>query len=378
MNKLSLSSARVVRSSLITLLVAALGGCLSQEPPVTATGTPRVVDVATVVTANGPETVVLSGRVQASEHSELSFEVAGEIRSLAVDVGDPVSQGQVLARLDTARYQLAHDQSLASEREAAAALQEARLDYRRQSDLAERGFGSESQLDSARAALESARYRHEAAVASRRIAERDLAQTQLKAPFEGTVSQRLAEPAERVSAGQPVLAVISDRDGYEVETSVPETLISRLSKKPEQRVSIPAVGPGTVPARIHQIGSQPRSANNYPVTLSLTESVPSLRSGMTAQVHLALEPRSGEAIVEGHRVPLTALVFDGQDRAHVLRVGPEQRLQRVEVDVVATSANTAIVTGALSGGEQVVARGPEFVADGDQVTILGEGPERFH
>lgn len=359
-------------------LTLAMAGCLPSEPSSTKPDLPRVVDTEAVVLSSEAEQVILSGQVQASEHTQLSFEVAGEIRTLTVDVGDTVKSGQILASLEKARYQLAHDQALASEREAASALQEARLDHQRQSDLADRGFGSRSQLDSANAALESARYRHQAAVASRRIAARDLSQTQLKAPFEGTVSERMVEPSERVSTGQPVLAVISDREGYEVDTSVPETMVSRLTPGSEQEVMIPALGIGRISARVHQIGSQPRSANNYPVTLTLDDTVPTLRSGMTAQVHLSLGQPDDDKTGRSFRLPLTALVYDSDSRAHVLRVGPDERLQKVAITVVATAGNTAVVTGSLEAGEQVVARGPEFVAEGDRVSVLGSGPERFY
>lgn len=369
---------RCISLALVTTLASGLAGCLSSEKPEVRTSVPRVVDAALVAPANGPEQVTLSGTVQASEHTRLSFEVGGEVRSLTVDVGDTVTAGQVLAVLDKTRFRLGHDQALASEREAAAALKEARLDHQRQAELVDRGFGSPARVDSATAALDSARYRHQSAIASRRIAERDLAQTELKAPFEGTISERLAEPAERVTAGQPVLGVISDREGYEVETSVPETLVGHLSVGSGQQVSMPALGVGRMPAKIHQIGSQPRSANNYPVTLTLEESLPALRSGMTARVHLSLDQRGDDRGPGSFRIPLTALVHDGNQRAHVLRVDSQQQLQRADVKVLSTVGNQAVVVGELSTGDQIVARGPEFVAAGERVSVLGAGPERFH
>lgn len=367
---------------LVGLLVVAasgLAGCRSPEEADASASLPRVVDTAVAVAANGPERITLSGEVQASEHSRLSFEVGGEVRTLAVDVGDPVTSGQTLAILDETRYQLVYDQAMASEKEAAAALREARLDYQRQTDLAERGFGSEARVDGATAALESARHRHEAAVASRRIAGRDLAQTRLKAPFEGTVSERRVEPSERVAAGEPVLTLISDRQGFEVETSVPETLVGRLLSQSEQQAIIPALGPDPVPARIHQIGSQPRSANNYPLTLILTETVPGLRSGMTARVQLALTPAEPVNVDQAAvAIPLTSLVYGAGGEAHVLRVGPRDRLQRVDLALLSTRGQAAIVSGPLAAGDRIVARGPEYVAEGDSVVILGESPERFH
>lgn len=56
------------------------------------------------------------------------------------------------------------------------------------------------------------------------------------------MSRRRAEPAERVVAGQPVLEVISDREGFEVETSVPETLVDALALGSTHRILLPALG----------------------------------------------------------------------------------------------------------------------------------------
>lgn len=365
----------------ISMLVLLLAGCGSSTGADGEAEKPRVVDTATVLPANGSSEITLSGRIKAAEQTQLSFEISGKIERLTVDVGDSFEAGETLAVIDDARYQLEYDRAVASEQEAKSAFEEAKLAYKRLSSLREKGYTSQSQLDSAEASLESSRSRYESAVASRRLAARDLRLTELKAPFTGSVSQRHVEPAERVSPNQAVLDVISDRDGFEVETSVAENLVSHLNAKSLHTITIPALGGEPVPASIKHIGTQPQSSNNYPIILALEEPVVGLRSGMTAQVHLDIAAGDMHTIEAGDsavRVPLTALVYDTREQAHVLRLDEDNRLERIELDVLAVSEHIAAVAGALSPGDRIVARGAEFVSEGQKVAVMGQGPERYN
>ncbi|UYG07382.1 efflux RND transporter periplasmic adaptor subunit [Halomonas sp. M4R1S46] len=339
------------------------------EPP------PTVVDSHVIQAGNGTAITRLSGRVKAAERTSLSFEIPGEIRRLTVDVGERFAAGEVLAALDDERYRLVARQRRAELREAEAVLREKRQDYRRQASLAEKGYVSETRLDAARAAMGTAESRHASAEAARELAERDLTLTALEAPFDGSVSRRHAEPAERVGASQPILEVISDREGFEVETSVPETLVGALEEGSRHEVIVPALGGAASPATLRHLGTQPRSSNDYPVILAVDAPPAGLRSGMTAQVALSLAEPDADATLP---VPLTALVYTGEDRAHVLRITEASRLERVEIEVVAIDDGRALVRGDLAAGERIVARGAEFVGAGQAVSLLGEGPERYN
>ncbi|MBB3060282.1 efflux RND transporter periplasmic adaptor subunit [Microbulbifer rhizosphaerae] len=363
-------------ASIIFLLVAC-----SRSAEETAVAPPlRVVDTALVQNVGAERVVTLSGRVRAAEQSALSFEVNGEIENLSVDVGDPVEVGQVLAQLDDTRYQLAHALTVSNEAEALATFHERKLDYERQRKLIDRGVVSQARLDSAKAAMDTARSRYESARVSRRMAERDLRLTKLKSPFAGSISRRYVEPSERVNSNQVILEVISDRQGFEIETSVPENLIGELDVQVLQSIALPAVGVANIPARVRHIGTQPESSNNYPVVLLVEQSVGGIRSGMTAEVRLTFADRSAANAVRAGQlaVPLTALVYGAGESAHVLRVSKEGQLERIEVRVVSLGEQSATVSGELSAGDRVVARGVEFVSAGDLVAVLGQGPERFN
>lgn len=373
---------------LLTGLSWLVAGCSPEAGP-PAEPPPTVVDSHVIAAGNDAAITRLSGRVKAAERTSLSFEIPGEIRRLNVDVGERFAAGDVLAALDDARYRLVADQRRAERQEAEAVLREKRQDYRRHASLAEQGYVSETRLDAARAALGTAESRRASARAALALAERDLALTRLTAPFDGSVSRRQAEPAERVAAGQPVLEAISDREGFEVETSVPETLVDALAPGSSHRVLLPALDNAESAATLRHLGTQPRSSNDYPVILGVDTPPPGLRSGMTARVELSLDAREhdGEGALP---VPMTALVFDhssedegddatdGQSQAHVLRITEDLTLERVAVAVVSLGEGQASVRGALAPGERIVARGVEFVRPGQTVSLLGHGPERYH
>ncbi|WP_108445384.1 efflux RND transporter periplasmic adaptor subunit [Halomonas denitrificans] len=380
------------RLSALCVLLAGLSwlvtGCSPEAGP-PAEPPPIVVDSHVIEAGNGAAITRLSGRITAAERTALSFEIPGELDRLPLEVGERFAAGEVLAELDAARYRLVADQRRAERQEAEAVLREKREDYRRQASLADKGYVSQTRLDAARAALGTAESRLASARAALALAERDLTLTRLAAPFDGSVSRRRAEPAERVAAGQPVLEVISDREGFEVETSVPETLVDALAPGSTHRVLLPALGNAESAATLRHLGTQPRSSNDYPVILGVDAPPPGLRSGMTARVELSLDPRATEG--DGALpVPMTALGFDregdgeesgegdGLRHAHVLRITAEGILERVAVEVVSLGEGRASVRGALAPGERIVARGVEFVRPGQTVSLLGHGPERYH
>lgn len=362
------------------LAVLVLSGCFSSGEPTPAKQTRRTVDVASVVSADQTRTVTLSGRVRAAERASLSFEVGGTVQYLDLDIGDAIEAGQVLARLDATPSRLALQKARASASEAAARRQEQRLNFQRQSVLRERNMISQSSLDEAEAALDMARARHESAQASLAIAERDLEQTTLLAPFSGSISQRLVEPSERISAGQSIYEVISDRNGFEVETHLPENLVDALDLEQSHRVHFPALADVSVAANVRHLGSQPTRSNSYPVLLKPDlHSGLELRSGMTTVVELTLREESASPEQAAWvKVPLTALRYPKDELTEVLRVGQDNTLEAVEVSVQSTRGGSALVTGQLEAGQSIVVRGVEFVSPGEQVAVLGHGPERYY
>ena len=184
-----------------------LGGC--QEPPATEIVSPPSVRVMEVGSAELGGLRQLPGRIEASERAELSFRVAGKLQQLLVVEGDPVEQGQELARLAQQDFN-----TVLADREAA--FKRAAANYRRAKELIGDGHISRRDFDQIEA-------RYKSTSTSLGQAKANLEYTILRAPFAGTVAMRFVENHEEVVLGQAVFSLRSS-DSVDVKFDVPESL----------------------------------------------------------------------------------------------------------------------------------------------------------
>lgn len=190
----------------------------------------------TAEAAEGPRALLgLGGRLESEskgflgvvvtrEAVDVAAETSGRIESVAVRVGDGVSRGDVLARLDTRELQqdlgMARSSLTAARAEVTrvrSQVQEAETRYRRRSDLPD--IFSKEELEAAKMEMETAAATLEAAEA--RVAEQQtqveqlhsrLERAEIRAPFEGTVSLRYLDPGATVLAGSPVVRLLSTEE----------------------------------------------------------------------------------------------------------------------------------------------------------------------
>lgn len=212
----------VVLSSL--LLLAALTR-RSSEGPLVATSAPAPISVQ-VETVNFSGTLALeetfSGIVQPRRTSQLGFSGGGRIASIGVDVGDRVRAGQSLARLDTRDLEanLAAAEATISETQANYAL--ARTTVNRQQKLFERGHVAQQRVDEAEASASAAAARIEAARAQADTLRVTIDLATIRAPYSGTVTNRMADEGAIASPGMIMLEI--------VETGVLEARIGLPAK----------------------------------------------------------------------------------------------------------------------------------------------------
>lgn len=317
---------------------------------------------------------VFTGTVEAGARPALGFELPGEVVEIAVEVGQLVDAGQVLARLDPVALDLQVREARAALTDALARFDEARKDHARQSTLRDRGVVAVAVADRSEAALRSARSQADLALASlQRVADQRDAAT-LRAPFDGRIADQMVEVAQVVQAGQAVLTIEARGTPVEVTVQVPEAIEARLSVGQEHRVE---TGAGPLPARIAEIGTRPPGRSTFPITLRIEGGASVPRPGITARVRLSL-PRANRP---GVLVPASAVraeagqaarvfVYDGADAYQGI-------LRAVSVDVLAYDEDDARVSGALAPGTIVATRGTAFLEDGMRVALMGEGIARF-
>ena len=291
------------------------------------------------------------GRLKADTEATLGFTSAGVIAAIGVNIGDRVSAGQELARLDTTVLD-------AEAREAAEQVNRATRDLARLEDLAQRQLVSRQQRDDALTALDVSKARLRSARFGQRFGR-------LVASSDGTVLARLAEPGEVVAAGQPVLRVsgidrgwvlpviLADRDGLRVREGDAATV--RFDALPER----------TVPATVTRVaGEASATSGGIVVELAIAGGGLPLRSGLIGKALIRTD--TGDA---GLRIPTSALleasadggqvfvVKDGVARLRSLRLG-EVRADGVAVLEGLADDDVVVVGGAafLENGEPVAAK----------------------
>ena len=248
-----------------TLLAAACNGRQgTQTPP----RPPIAVELVASSTRELPRKAAVSGLLAAQEELVLGFEVTGRLQTLDVDVGDVVAEGTVVAALATREFELAVDRAKAAiaaaeaklglapgsdldkvdaeatpaVREAHAVLGEARANRERVAQMVQESLQSQSQLETAEAALGVATSRVQRArdevnttLAEARLArvealqaEKRLADCRVKAPWPGRVAERHAAVGQVVQAGSPIVTLLRV-DPLRLRLRVPDRLAADVA-----------------------------------------------------------------------------------------------------------------------------------------------------
>jgi len=386
---------------LLVLLVAGGGWFWSQRVQAAP------VKTATVTAATGggaaPGAVLnASGYVVARRRATVSSKVTGKVLEVFVEEGKAVKKGQVLARLDdsqmragleVARAQLAASRSAAAEDEAR--LREAERQYARLNQLIQEKVVGRAEVDTAQAAVESlqariALARQQVEVAERQVTARetDLADTVVRAPFDGVAVSKDAQPGEMispVSAGggftRTGICTLVDMSSLEIEVDVSESYINRV--KPNQPVEavldaypewrIPGHVITTVPTADRQkatvrvrIGFDPPAGSSQarPADTPLD---PRILPDMGVKVSFLSErqPPSDEPAKPRMLIPKSAVRSDG-GRSVVFLVR-DDRVERRAVTVGAPEGDQVEVVSGLTSGDRIVVDGLDGLADGTRV-----------
>jgi len=311
-----------------------------------------------------------SGIVKATDSSNLSFEVAGNVKTVHVDIGDRVRKGQVLAVLDKEPYRLDLDAAQAELVAAKAKVDNNKEAYNRQMRVFEQGAGSKSRLDKTKYDLEAALSQVNVQVSKVNLVKRNLTKTTLAAPYDGYIAWRSVEPHEEIQTGQRVF-VIDAKGALEVELAVPETTINRIRIGTRATVQFPTLPDHSVKGRISYIGSAAVKSNAFPVKISLAGKTENISPGMTAEVSLSMKEDKQAA---GYLIPIQAILpakEAGQGFAFVY--DPQTTtVRKTSIKILAAQNNLMVVSEGLSAGEIIAIAGVSFLADGMKVKLLDD------
>ena len=179
-------------------------------------------DVMKVQTLQVTLGLPVSGSLKAVTSAVIKARVAGELQGLTVREGDVVKAGQVIARIDASEYQARVRQAREQGESAKAQVEVAQRQYDNNKALVDQGFISKTALDTSLANLNAAKSTYKAAQAATEVASKSVVDTVLKAPISGQVSQRLAQPGERVGIDAKIVEIV-DLSRLELEASLSAT-----------------------------------------------------------------------------------------------------------------------------------------------------------
>ena len=176
-------------------------------------------DVVKAQTLEMTQGMAVSGSLKAVNSAVIKARVAGELQGLTVREGDFVKAGQVLARIDASEYQSRVRQAREQGESARAQVEVVQRQYDNNKALVDQGFISRTALDASLANLNAAQSTYKAALAATEVAAKSVEDTVLKAPISGQVSQRLAQPGERVGVDAKIVEIV-DLSRLELEASL--------------------------------------------------------------------------------------------------------------------------------------------------------------
>lgn len=344
--------------------VALLAGCgQSGEGPEPEIRPVRTITIET--RAKGDE-VALTGTVQAQTEITQSFRIDGRLVERAVEVGDTVRAGQLIARLDPQN----EESSLLSVRAQLAAAQaglvEARSNFTRMSELVVEKAVSRAQFEQAEATLRAAESQVESLRGQVSLAENRLGYTRLVSNVAGTVTARGAEPGEVVAAGRMIVQVAQE-GARDAVFDVPAAIMN-MDRTPRQRpITISLTDTPTVTARGEVREVSPRAdpvTGTFAVRVRLLDPPEAMRLGSTVTGRMALDK------IPGVQIPSAALVrTDG--KAAVWVVDPAtQKVSLRPIAVRTASAESVLVESGLADGDIVVTAGVQALRPGQQVRLL--------
>ncbi len=308
----------------------------------------------------------LTGELVAYESLTIAFPTGGRVAEVMVDEGDRVTKGTPLARIEHVQQEQALRAAQAGMATATASLTRAREDSERQAALFERGATTRSARDTAADTLLAA-----TATAAQAQAELDrtrdaLADTQLLAPADATVTARNTEPGQVVGAAQPVLELaLGDR--FDARFEVPEVALTTGAPKGQIRIS-PLERPDQIVTGTLRDISPLVNATRGTVEVTVTLDSPIKGLGYGDAVRGTVEQASDARV----SLPWSSMTANAAGPAVWVRDRDSGAVHLRPITVLRYASGQVILSGGVDPGEQVVRLGTQFLFDGRVVDVAEE------
>jgi membrane fusion protein, multidrug efflux system len=295
------------------------------------------------------DALVVNGRTEESRKVILRAETAGPITDVPATEGSVVEADDVIAR------QSAEDRN-ALLSEATALVKQREIEYRAATELAKKGFRSDTKLAEARALLDAARARTE----SIRI---DISRTTTKAPFRGILEERFVEKGDYVKVGDNIASIV-DLDPVLAVGSASERDIGAITIGEPGKVTF--IGGNIAEGRIRYIASvADPDTRSFRIELEVPNPDHRIRAGLTGKLTLPLPA------VSAHVLSPAVLTLSDDGQIGVRIVDADDIVRFKPLSILSQSPEGIWVSG-LVDGERLITVGHEYVRAGEKVRAIAE------
>ncbi len=295
----------------------------------------------TILDSYGVDTM-LPAKLVPKRQSILGFEVSGKVKIINVDIGDKVSQGDLLAELEDS-------EALALLNEAKANLSLAKNKLERSQALDQVNYVSEQRLENEEFGFLIASAQHDRAVTK-------FQQTKILAPYDGIIQSRLLDEGSIVNPSVPIFKIL-DSEYVEANVSLPKSIIEKVSVGQKYAFII---GDESFSATLTRLA--PMSSKGSDNRLGIFAFDAFFNPGETARMVINVKQAK-----PGTWVPLNALSQAEQGLWAVFTVDSDNSAQKDYVELIHIEKTMAYVSGTLKTGDRVIIGGASKVAEGQAV-----------
>ena len=250
--------------------------------------TPIVVKINAVKTDQNNLLITASGKIQASNSANLSTRMMGFVNKIYVNVGDKVNKGQLLLSVNNTELQAKRAQVNAGITEATAAFTNAEKDYTRYKNLFAENSASQKELDDMTAHFEMAKARLESANQMKNEIDAQFTYANIRAPFNGVVTNKFIEAGDMANPGMTLIAVESPKQ-FEVTAMVAESDISKIRPNSKVDVLVKSMNQ-SISGIVSEISSSAKNTGGqYLVKIALDKTDANILSGMFTTVQFPVK-----------------------------------------------------------------------------------------
>ncbi len=372
---------RFAAAACTLIALAVLGACDSESEKEAAPLQP--VRAEPLSADAGFTDIRYTANIEANTQVNVTFKVTGYVTSLlqvteaggtarAVQAGDLVAQGAVLATVDNKDVRNSLTQAQSQVFSARANLTKAKQDFDRAKSLYNSGSMTAPNYDAARQEYENAEAQLENALAAEKTARNNMADFDLIAPLGGVVLQRNVDIGTLASP-QAVAFVIADTSTVKAVFGVPDSTVQSLKIGDQITLTTQSLPDQSLRGQISEIApAADTSSRVFNVKVTLDNSDNLLKVGMIASLRL---PKDAGAAREGPLIPLSAVVRSAGNpdgyAIFVLESEAETTTVRLtDVHLGDVHGNRIAVLGGLDEKARVVVSGASFLRDGQQVAVI--------